>query len=211
MHTPLPKQFMPLNGKPVLAYSIEAFYKSDPGTEIIAVLPENFISQWHELAQQSHLSVPHHIIKGGRERFYSVLNALNGIHDTQGLVAIHDAARPFVSLRLINETYMQASVNGCAIPAIPVKDSIRAYSMGEWVPADRGAYRCIQTPQTFSLHELKHAYHQTYTPGFTDDATVWESAGNRVHLIEGEEVNFKITTFSDMDYAQYLAEKERLS
>jgi 2-C-methyl-D-erythritol 4-phosphate cytidylyltransferase len=169
------------------------------------------MSQWQELYKESYSHIQHRIVKGGEERFHSVLNALNTVPDQPGLVAIHDAARPFVSHRLINDAFYQAEINGSAVPALRIKDTIRAYSLGQWVPADRDTYRTIQTPQVFDIPGLKKAYLQHYSPQFTDDATVWESAGKPVHLVDGDEQNFKITTPLDMEFAQYLSEKERIS
>ena len=201
----MPKQFMPIGGIPMLAYSIKTFHKYDPEMEIIVALNPDYLDQWHELAKEIHIqNIPVKIVNGGKERFYSVSNALNSISHATGLVAIHDAARPFVSGLLIDSLFNHAEKAGSAIPAMPLKDSIRAHVMDEWVVADRAHIRTIQTPQVFDLEKLKLAYQQPYQPKFTDDATVYESVGNKVYLIEGEENNFKITTEKDMEYAEWL-------
>ena len=206
IHSQTPKQFIPIGGVPMLVYSIKTFHKYDPEIEIIVAINPDFSDQWHMISKQSHIkNIPIKIVHGGKERFYSVQNALNAISHPTGLVAIHDAARPFVSELLIEKLFNHAEMAACAIPAIPIKDSIRAHVMDEWVPADRTLFRSIQTPQVFDIEKLKNAYHQPYEPKFTDDATVFESAGNKIYLIDGEENNFKITTQRDLEYAEYIA------
>jgi len=206
IHSQTPKQFIPIGGVPMLAYSIKTFHKYDPEIEIIVAINPDFSEQWEMLSKQSHINnIPVKIVHGGKERFYSVQNALNAIDHATGLVAIHDAARPFVSELLIEKLFNHAEKAGSAIPALPVKDSIRAYVLDEWVVADRTLFRSIQTPQVFDIEKLKNSYHQPFEPKFTDDATVFETAGNKIYLIEGEENNFKITTEKDLDYAEYIA------
>jgi 2-C-methyl-D-erythritol 4-phosphate cytidylyltransferase len=206
IHSETPKQFIPIGGVPMLAYSIKTFHKYDAEIEIIVAINPDFSDQWEMLSKQSHINnIPIKIVHGGKERFYSVQNALNAVNHTAGLVAIHDAARPFVSELLIEKLFNHAEKAGSAIPAIPIKDSVRAHVMDEWVVADRTLFRAIQTPQVFDIEKLKIAYHQSYESKFTDDASVFESAGNKIYLIDGEENNFKITTEKDIDYAEYLA------
>jgi 2-C-methyl-D-erythritol 4-phosphate cytidylyltransferase len=209
LNTVVPKQFMPLGGIPVLSYSIRAFHAYDPKTEIIVVLPERFDDQWKKLAHETHLNIPHKTVTGGHERFYSVLNALNTIHNPEGLVAIHDSARPFISVSLIDNCFKHAERNGCAVPAIPVKDSLRVKVMDDWTVADRSLFKAIQTPQIFHVDKLKAAYTRPFKPKYTDDATVYEDAGNKVYLIDGEDINFKITTSQDLEYGEYLVNKLR--
>jgi len=205
IHSETPKQFIPIGGVPMLAYSIKAFHKYDPEIEIIVAINPDFSEQWEMLSKQSHINnIPVKIVHGGKERFYSVQNALNVIGHITGLVAIHDAARPFVSGLLIEKLFSHAENAGCAIPAIPIKDSIRAHVMDEWVGADRSLFRAIQTPQVFDIEKLKNAYQHPFQTKYTDDATVFESAGNKIYLIEGEENNYKITTKMDLEYAEYL-------
>jgi len=212
MNTGLPKQFMPIAGVPMLAYSIRAFHGYDPSIEIIIAIPEGFEDQWKKLAHEIHLDIPYHIVNGGSERFYSVGNVLNAInHHGECVVAIHDAARPFVSIDLIDKAFKNAIHAGSAIPSIHVKDTLRVKLMDEWATADRSMFRAIQTPQVFNLSLLKSAYTQSYNQKFTDDATVFETAGNKIYLIDGEEDNFKITTNADLDYAEYLIQSKKTS
>jgi 2-C-methyl-D-erythritol 4-phosphate cytidylyltransferase len=205
----LPKQFIALGGKPMLQHSLDAFRKFDPEIQLLLALPEDKIALWKELARDLQLKKDYLIIKGGSERFYSVRHALQEIKAEEGFVAIHDAARPFLSQKLIENCFNTAEQYGSAVPAVAVKDSLRTYQQGRWQPADRSLYRSIQTPQVFQLSLLKEAYHQPYTPPFTDDATVYEMAGHVPHLVEGEEVNIKITTTEDLAYAQYLFDHKK--
>ena len=210
IHPQMPKQFMPIGGIPMLAYSIKTFHKYDPEIEIIVSLNPDYLDQWEELAKEIHIqNIPVKIVNGGKERFYSVSNALNAINHASGLVAIHDAARPFVSALLIDSLFNHAEKSGCAIPVLPLKDSVRAHVMDEWVVADRDKLRTIQTPQVFDLSKLKQAYQQPYQPKFTDDASVFQAAGNKVYLVDGEENNFKITTQRDLEYAEWLVTKDQ--
>ena len=206
MQSNVPKQFMPLGGLPMLAHSLKAFYEYDREISLILVLPVEFVEYWKDLAAQCNFNIPHFVIHGGKERFYSVKAALNIIHEEKGLVAVHDAARPFVSQELIAKCYDDAMANSSAVPSLPLSDSIRALYNGHWQPADRSHYRVIQTPQVFDLALLKKAYHQPYIPLFTDDATVYELAGYGINLVDGERKNWKVTTAEDMNYAQYLME-----
>jgi len=204
LNASLPKQFLPIGGIPMLAYSIIAFHQEDPETEIIVVLPEGFDDQWKKLAHEAHIDIPHKIVPGGHERFYSVSNALHTLRPHQAVVAIHDAARPFASVPLIRQAFHQATKTGSAIPAIGVKDSIRVKSLDSWAVIDRSLVRAIQTPQVFELEPLKKAYEHPHHLAFTDDATVYESAGYTINLIEGEDRNIKVTTPADLEYAEYL-------
>lgn len=203
----LPKQFMLLGSKPVIQYCLEAFYSFDASIKLIIVLPKEHIDTWKELKDKYSINLPHTIVEGGEERFYSIKNAIDLLGPDSGLVAIHDAARPFISQALINSCYEEAAIHGAAIPAVPVKDSLRMQVGERWEHVDRSLYKVIQTPQVFSLHELWQAYRTDYKPTFTDDASVYESSGNKIHLVDGESQNFKITTSDDLAYASFFLKK----
>lgn len=209
LESEIPKQFMELAGKPLLLHSLEKFFNYDKEIIIYLVLPQAYISFWQELAEKNKVIIPHNIVAGGDERFHSVKAALDLIEDENGLVAIHDAARPLVSEQLIKLSYDVAADCGSALPAVPLKDSLRRKVNGKWESVNRSDFKAIQTPQVFNLKLLKEAYHQEYKPGFTDDASVYESAGYLVELVEGEERNFKITTPEDLYYGRYLLENYR--
>lgn len=206
----LPKQFMPLGLQPLLLFSLKAFHQA--GAEIILALPEIHIATWQKMLSDHNIDIPHIIVAGGKERFHSVQNALHAITDNEGIIAVHDAARPFVSQNLIESIFQQADICGGAIPILPVKESIRKkVSEKAFSAEDRSLYFTVQTPQAFKVNLLKEAYLQPYSSLFTDDASVFEKAGFTIDFVPGEERNFKVTTPHDFAYAQYLVEKEAVS
>jgi 2-C-methyl-D-erythritol 4-phosphate cytidylyltransferase len=203
MGSEVPKQFLPLDGKPVLMHSLLAFYYAIADAAITVALPAAEFARWEELKKEHGFSVPHKVISGGETRFHSVKNALE-ILPPEGIVAIHDGARPLVSVALIRRTFHEAETSGNAVPGVAVSESMRLrYDTGNR-PADRSVFRLIQTPQVFRLADAHPAYLQDYRPEFTDDATVLESAGMRINLIEGETRNLKITGPDDLAMAQAL-------
>ena len=197
MGNALPKQFLPLQGKPVLAHSIIAFSKAVPDIEIILVMPADQLSYGQIILQSLPDPVELTIVAGGATRFESVKNGLNAITGN-GIVWIHDGARPLISSALINRCYHQALELGSAIPAVPVAESLRKVTDSGSVPVNRDEIRVIQTPQTFQTAQIIEAYSRPYDPAFTDEATVAEAAGFTVYLIEGDKKNIKITTPEDM-------------
>ncbi len=204
MKSKIPKQFLLLAKKPLLFYSLEAFAMFDPNIQLVLVLPEPYFIRWEELVEKNHFSIPHTIMEGGETRFQSVKNGLDAINE-DGLVAIHDGARPLLSQSLIRRSFDTATTYGNAIPVVPVSESMRSLEEAESHPVDRTHYRLVQTPQVFKVKMLKEAYQQDYTPGFTDDATVIEAMGERVHLIEGDPLNMKITHPSDLTMAEFFS------
>jgi 2-C-methyl-D-erythritol 4-phosphate cytidylyltransferase len=197
----MPKQFMLLAGRPLLMHSIEAFYTYDPLIKIIIALHPEFIENWALLCKKFSCNVPHKIIPGGSTRYQSVKNALSTIHG-KGLVAVHDAARPVISIDLISQSFSEAAIHGNAIPGIMVNETIRSIENGKIRLVDRSLLRVIQTPQTFDIDVLKKAYEQSYQPGFTDDASLLEAIGLQIHLIPGDQRNIKITLPGDIEIAE---------
>jgi 2-C-methyl-D-erythritol 4-phosphate cytidylyltransferase len=206
----MPKQFLPIGGTAMIVKTARAFAQAIPGITIIVALPETYLSFGEKLLKDAGIKAQ--CVTGGIERYHSVKNALQILGDEPALVAVQDAARPFVSAELIRRCFDEAAIYGSAIPFIPVKDSIRQ-SAGEdaWVAVDRNAYRAVQTPQVFNSMNLKKAYEGSFRKDFTDDATVYEAAGNALHFTAGEEKNIKITTSQDFAMANYLAEREKAS
>jgi 2-C-methyl-D-erythritol 4-phosphate cytidylyltransferase len=198
-----PKQFLPLCGKPLLFYSINAFRIVFPDIKIIMVLPAEHISYAQIVLSSFSQSIDVHIVSGGPTRFHSVQNGLKSVNDG-AIVFVHDGVRPLVSPVLVKRCYEQAIEKGSAIPAIPVKDSIRILGEEGSEPIDRELLRVIQTPQTFRSEILLPAFELEYAPAFTDEATVVEASGVQVHLIEGERGNIKVTTPDDMVIAEVL-------
>ena len=204
MQSPTPKQFLKLNGKPLLLHSIAAFVDFDPTVTIILVLPADQFKLWENIVFEFQLATPVQITAGGETRFESVKNGLTLIPDEDAIVAIHDAVRPLVSKKTISSSFKAAERYGNAVPAIQLSDSIRQIESTRSVAVDRSRYCLIQTPQSFSVPLLKRAYQQEYKYTFTDDASVVESLGEQIHLVDGNEDNFKLTTPTDLAVAEAL-------
>ncbi|MCX6352933.1 MAG: 2-C-methyl-D-erythritol 4-phosphate cytidylyltransferase [Bacteroidetes bacterium] len=200
----VPKQFLLLNGKPVLAYCLEKFHEADNETEILVALHQDYFQLWEELCRDHNITIPHSLVEGGEERFHSVKNALDKIDSETGVVAIHDAARPFVSLDLISTSFNLATKHCGIIPVIPVSQSMRQRENKTWKVVDRNDFVLVQTPQVFDVGLLKEAYHKPYSSAFTDDATVFEASGFCVELMPGETQNIKITTVDDLMFGEFL-------
>jgi len=199
----VPKQFMLLSGKPVILYSIEAFYAFDPLVEIILVIHPDYSLHWKQVVREFKISIPFKVVDGGKMRFDSVKNGLKLIND-EGFVAVHDAARPVINADFIADLFSAASTYNSAIPVVPVTDTIRIIDGDTSHQQDRTFLRAIQTPQVFRVSELQRAYTQPYEPNFTDDGSVMESAGFPVHLAEGSRGNIKITHLEDIAVAEVL-------
>lgn len=201
----LPKQFLPLSGKAVLMHTIEKFQEA--GASIVVVLPVEHQEMWLSMCKESNFAVTHTIADGGKTRFESVKNgiaAIKGLAEGD-LVAVHDGVRPLVSVELIGRCYDAARETGSAIPVVNPSDSIRqVMEDGTSRQLLRSSLRAVQTPQTFRAELLQGAYEVEESPLFTDDASVVESAGHQVTLVEGEVFNIKITTPIDMIIATEL-------
>ena len=193
----IPKQFLLLNGKPILQQTITLFYNFDKRIEIFVVLPNNQISFWTDLCEKHNFNIQHKIVAGGSERFYSVKNGLEKISDT-GLIAIHDSVRPFVSADVIKTGFELAAKKGNAIPVVEVKNSYRFVENMTNKQIDRTKLRIVQTPQIFQAKIIKEAYKQQFNKIFTDDASVIENIGHQINLYKGNEENIKITTKNDL-------------
>jgi len=202
-NTDQPKQLIDINGIPLLIWTFKAFEFLKNQAQFILVLHPDMIGLWKEFCYLHKLNIEHKIIEGGPKRFHSVKNGLKLVPD-DSLVAIHDAARPLVSRSLIKEGFLVAARKGNAIPGIPVIESIRETDGSINRPVDRSRFRIIQTPQTFYSQKIKKAYNQSYDERFTDDATVLESLGEPIQLIEGDKNNIKVTTEDDIHFASAL-------
>lgn len=201
----IPKQFIPVKGKPVLMRTLEAFYAYDAQMELILVLPEDQQDYWKQLCQTYGFVLPHRIATGGETRFHSVKNGLALIDGEEGVVGVHDGVRPFVAREVIASCYDSAVEKEAVIPVIDVVETLRLLTgeeESETVP--RASYKLVQTPQVFTVRLLKQAYEQSYTPLFTDDASVVEALGHTVYLIPGNRENIKLTTPFDLKVAEAL-------
>ena len=206
MGTDIPKQFIPVGGIPVLMRTIERFHEYETALNIILVLPKHQQDYWKALCKEYNFNIPHVIVNGGETRFNSSKNGLAAIpDDAEGVVGIHDGVRPFVSLSVIKECFETAREEYAAIPVLPVTDTIRyidAHGGGRNV--QRSDYRIVQTPQVFDISLLKRAFNQPYQDSFTDDASVVESLGCQVSMVEGNRENIKLTTPFDLKIAETL-------
>lgn len=202
----IPKQFLPVNGRPVLMRTLERFREYDEDINIILVLPKAQQDYWSQLCSEYDFHIPHQIADGGATRFHSVQNGLKLIPDTaQGIVGVHDGVRPFVSTDVIRHCYEAARVHKAVIPVTPVVETLRHINAdGSGDNVLRSDYRLVQTPQTFDIQLLKQANKQQYRESFTDDASVVEGIGQKVTMVEGNRENIKITTPFDLIIAEAL-------
>lgn len=208
MNLAVAKQFLELDGKPILMHTLEAFHQCVLNPEIILVLNIHQHQFWEELCSKHDFKIPHQVIKGGQERFDSVKNGLKVIKG-KAIVAIHDAVRPLITAEVILQSYQMAAEKGNAITAIQPVDSIRIKREGQDSEAlNRDELYLIQTPQTFQIEQLKKAYLQPYRNEFTDDASVVERAGFSIYLLQGERDNIKITYTQDLELASFLLKKK---
>lgn len=193
----LPKQFLPMGGKPVLMHTLEVFRKYDATLQIILVLPREQQHFWKQLCEEHHFAVEHTVADGGETRFHSVKNGL-ALVQAPGLVGVHDGVRPFVSIEVIRSCYDLAEQHKAVIPVIDVVETVRHLTDAGSETVNRNDYKLVQTPQVFDTELLQKAYAQEFTPFFTDDASVVEAMGVPVHLAEGNRENIKITTPFDL-------------
>jgi len=214
MGSDIPKQFLPIGGRPVLMRTIDRFREYSEELQIILVLPKAQQDYWRQLCQEYDFPLPsigeagkgHYLLAdGGETRFHSVQNGLALIpDDAEGVVGVHDGVRPFPSIDVIRNCYETACEKKAVIPVIPVVETLRHLEGEGSVTVPRGDYRLVQTPQTFDIQLLKAANRQPYSDGFTDDASVVEAFGYQITLVEGNRENIKITTPYDLKIAEVL-------
>ena len=198
MQSELPKQFIKWCGKPILMHTIQRFVDFDEQMKIVLVLPQNQLELWNELCSEYNFSAEHTVAFGGKTRFESVKNGLEKLSQ-ECLVAVHDGVRPLVSEQTLKNCFDTAAKHGSAIPVIDAIESIREVGEFGSRAVARANYKMVQTPQVFVLSKLREAYQQPYRDFFTDDASVYEAAGNAVTLTEGNRENIKITTPMDLE------------
>lgn len=197
MKSKIPKQFMELQGLPVLLHTINAFFRYKSGISVVLVLPQQDFETWHAIVKKYNFTHPVILQQGGDTRFQSVKKGLEKI-EGNGLVAIHDGVRPLVSEAIIAESFRLAAQCRSAVAAMPLKESIRMEEGNSTRALDRSQYRLIQTPQTFEVELIKKAYELPEDASLTDDASVAERAGHTITLFEGSYRNIKITTEEDL-------------
>lgn len=206
MQSEIPKQFLKLEGKAILVHTIKAFLQAFEDISIIVVLPDVYMEEGKSLISNAYVNKDIIYAEGGQTRFDSVKSGLSKVKDS-GIIFVHDAVRCLVTPQLIQRCFYEAMQKGSAIPVIPVKDSIRIVEDNGSSAVNRELLRAVQTPQTFQSEIIIPAFNQTYKDSFTDEATVAESFGCQVHLVDGEEANIKITVPSDLDIAREIIKK----
>lgn len=201
MNNTIAKQFIEINERPVLMHTFDVFFNFDPKLKFILVLPKDQVKHWKSLCKKHCFKLKHKIAFGGETRFHSVKNGLDLISE-DGIVFIHDGVRPLVSAKTLQNCFETAAEKGNALPVIPVFESVRFADDSGNQPVDRAKYFLVQTPQTFDCGLIKEAFNRSETVLFADDATVLESMGERIHLVEGNRENIKITYPEDLVFAK---------
>ncbi len=196
MNSTTPKQFLLIDNVPILVHTIRKFFDYDSSINLVVVLPESHISDWERIRLAYFKHVEIHVVRGGSSRSASVQSGLQLVNE--GLVAVHDAVRPFVSLDTISDSFKSADKYGSGVATVQLKDSIRELDGNTSLARERSHYVLVQTPQTFQVNSLKDSYALIGEQSFTDDASVFEAAGNSIHLVNGTFDNIKITTPEDM-------------
>lgn len=208
MQSSLPKQFLLLGGEPVVARTINTFAEALPGAEIVVVLPEEHIALWRNLAARFDVAV-HKCVAGGKERFHSVKAGIEALSEDVTSIFVHDGVRALISKKLIIRAALAVDENEAVIPVVDVVDSYRRVTDSGSEIMLRSELRIVQTPQVFRSETLRRAYGQEFDTAFTDDASVVERMGVAITLIEGERTNLKLTTPEDMEWAEWLLQRER--
>lgn len=204
MGAEVPKQFLCVGGEPVLMRTIRQFRQFSAQLGIVVVLPHEQQSYWQELCRKYQFEVEHTVVDGGDTRFQSSKNGLSAVPDADGVVAIHDGVRPFVSLDAIARCFEAARKSGAAIPVMPVTDTLRLLDRQGGHNVLRSDYRTVQTPQTFQISLAKAAFARPYEESFTDDASVIEASGHQVTMVDGCRENIKLTTPFDLKLAEVI-------
>lgn len=198
-----PKQFLEIHNKPIIFHTIEAFLRFNSDLEVFLALPKNHLDYWNALAKNWKYKSQVKVVLGGKERFYSVKNCLD-VMEGFDCVAIHDGVRPILSPSFLERIFQFKKSDGGWVPVIPLVDSIRQKINGaETKSVKRVDFCAVQTPQIFNFDKIKQAYSQPFSESFTDDASVFESFGEKVSIFTGESSNRKITTPEDLIFANY--------
>ncbi len=203
MGAAVPKQFLLVNGKPLLIHTLQTMHGFDVEMELVLALPEQHFSMWRELCTTHHFAIPHTVVAGGETRFDSVKNALNKVSNAD-LIGVHDGVRPLVSKEVVERCFEAAEQFGSAVPAVPIVQSLRKMNGKSSIAVNRDEYYSVQTPQCFRADVLKDAYSKATHNQFSDDASVVEATGKDIALVEGNIENIKVTSPIDLQLASLL-------
>jgi len=208
MRQSVAKQFIELKGLPLMWWTLRRFREAlGDDLDVTLVLFPGLFEAFESLEKKHGPAGVSRVVAGGEERWHSVANGLRALPD-DGLVAVHDAVRPFASVETICRCFEGAKIQGSAVPTVPLKDSVRQVDGAVSQALDRSSLRAVQTPQCFDLKGLKAAYAAGFKPEFTDDASVYEHAGHPIHLVEGDLENIKITTPEDLLVARAFLDRD---
>lgn len=205
MQSDLPKQFLLLDEKPILAHCLQRFHDFDQTMQLIVSLPKEWKSYWQHWCEENGFTIKHELVEGGEERYHSIKNALSVANGD--VIAIHDGVRPLLSLRIIRDSFQIASESGTAIPVLALKESVRYVDKLESKALNRKKYFIVQTPQVFQKEIITKAYEIPFHDQITDDASLVEETGVKLSLFEGDEQNIKITTPLDLKIASLVLEE----
>ncbi|MCX7955439.1 MAG: 2-C-methyl-D-erythritol 4-phosphate cytidylyltransferase [Bacteroidales bacterium] len=192
----IPKQFIEINNKPILLYTLEKVFSYLKPKQIVVVIPENYLEYWSNIIKKNNIKIKHDIVKGGKERYYSVKNGLKKIRKTE-IVAIHDGVRPLLTKSFLKKLYLAAIKNGNAIPYCEIYDTLVKVNKNTSYE-NRNEFICIQTPQFFRYDIIKKAYELPYEQNITDDSYLVYKLGYKLHFVKGLKYNLKITTQEDL-------------
>lgn len=202
MKSELPKQFIELNGKPILMLTLEAMHDFDSEMQLILVLPETQMDYWESLCGMYNWAIPHLLANGGATRFLSVKS---GLEKAIGkLVGVHDGVRPFVTAEMMERCFSEAERSNAAVPVVPIVQSLRWIHDGCNEAVNRDEYRAVQTPQCFNTDVLRSAFANANRTDYSDDASVVEANGVAVSLVDGDQENIKVTTPFDLQLGQLI-------
>ena len=201
MGSEIPKQYMELDGKPIIIHTLEKFFHFDPYIKVVLVLGAGHLSYWEGISFSDEFGSRVEVVPGGETRYESVISGLKSMEDDL-IVGIHDAVRPLVSLKTLERCYAAAEKEDSGIPVLEMDETVRRIGIkGESMHLDRTELRKVQTPQVFKSKMIKEAYRKSFDLAFTDDASVFESLYGKVTLVEGNRENIKITTPTDLHMA----------
>jgi len=202
MGSNIPKQFIEVKGKPILMHTIECFYSFNSNCQIILTLPSEWTSYWNELIEKYQFKIKHIVVDGGKERYDSIKNALSFCEFD--VIGVHDGVRPLVSNQTIEKCIENIKELKAIIPVLAIKESLRQIDQNNSRAVSRSSYVSVQTPQFFIAKIIKNAYNQPFHDNITDDASLVEQMGQKIHLVEGNEENIKVTTPMDLEIINLL-------
>lgn len=201
MGNEIPKQFIEINGRPILMHTLEKLHSFNAKAQFILTLPGDWFDYWNDLRKRHDFNIHVEVVEGGKERFHSIKNALR--FASGDIIAIHDGVRPLVSTETLERLLNRVSKFNAVIPVIGIKESVRVLRESQSEIMNRDSIKIVQTPQVFTKELIHQAYQIDFSDDFTDDASVVERFGFTIDLVQGNEENIKITTPLDLKLAEY--------